>query len=249
MKLFGLLGKTLSHSFSKKYFSEKFEHLGLKDHVFELFEIPSIEEFPKLLASKSSITGMNVTIPYKEAVIPYLTSLDDSAKNVGAVNVIKFRPSGELIGYNSDYYGFKQSLLNFSSENNFNLEGISALILGTGGAAKAVMAALNDLKINFKIVSRQKERADLSYDELNTLSSINYNLIINTSPVGTYPNIEECPYIPYDLISDQHLLFDLVYNPEETLFMKTGKDRGALVKNGLEMLHLQAERAWEIWNS
>jgi shikimate dehydrogenase len=249
MKRFGLLGKTLSHSFSKKYFSEKFNKQGLNDHIFELFELPLIKDFPALIKSKPDLCGMNVTIPYKQQVMKYLDGLDASATKVGAVNVIKFEKDGRKTGYNSDYFGFKQSLINYSKEVNFNLNGAKALILGTGGAAKAVIAALNDLNIPFKIVSREKGKADLTYEELFKLPEFDFQLIINSSPLGTFPKTEENPEIPYNLLTSKNLLFDLVYNPEETLFMKKGKAQGANVKNGLEMLHLQAEKAWEIWNT
>ncbi len=248
MKTFGLLGKTLSHSFSKKYFTEKFERDGLNEHVFELFEIPVIEDFPQLIENKSPLAGMNVTIPYKEQVIHYLDRLDSSARSVGAVNVIKFVEDGKLIGYNSDFYGFKQSLINTYDLYKMPLPA-SALILGTGGAAKAVMAALKDLGITFLVVSRDKAKGDLNYQDLDKEVILGSLLIINSSPVGTYPKTEEFPHIPYQFLTSQHLLFDLVYNPEMTTFMKKGETFGAKTKNGLEMLHLQAEKAWEIWNS
>ncbi|TAG56748.1 MAG: shikimate dehydrogenase [Cytophagales bacterium] len=245
MKQFGLIGKTLSHSFSKKYFTEKFVQLVLKDHVFNLFEIPIIEDFPALWQSKEGLVGMNVTIPYKEQIIPFLDALDDSAQKVGAVNVIKITNNKKLIGYNSDYYGFKTSLEYEIS--NFKNDIHTALILGTGGASKAVLVALKDLNIDFKIVSREKSKADYTYEELFKCTILPH-LIVNCSPLGTFPNIEECPNIPYHLLSEKNMLFDLVYNPAETLFMKNGKSYGAKTQNGLDMLHLQAEKAWEIWN-
>jgi shikimate dehydrogenase len=248
MKRFGLLGKTLTHSFSKKYFTEKFEKLGLKDHVYELFEIPQIEAFPQLIKSQSPLSGMNVTIPYKEQVLPYLTELDISAQRVGAVNVIKFDQNGVLKGYNSDYYGFKNSLLNALKLNNLDIPKF-ALILGTGGAAKAVLATLADLNIDYKIVSREQGKADLTYQDLNEDVLKNHTLIVNASPVGTYPKVDDFPDIPYQYLTKEHLLFDLVYNPELTQFMQKGIENGAKAINGLEMLHLQAEKAWEIWNS
>jgi shikimate dehydrogenase len=248
MKRFGLLGKTLSHSFSKKYFTEKFEKLGLSDHRYELFEIPQISDFPTLIAQNAPLSGMNVTIPYKELVMPFLDNLDISAQKVGAVNVIKFAESGKLIGYNSDYYGFKNSLVN--SLKHYDLDMPKAgLVLGTGGASKAVFAALNDLAIDCKIVSRDSSKADFSYDDLHELQINNAMLIVNASPLGTYPNIKEFPAIPYHLLTEKHLLFDLVYNPEITTFMKKGLEKGAKTVNGLEMLHLQAEKAWDIWNA
>jgi len=249
MNQFGLLGKTLTHSFSKKYFSEKFENEGLINHSFELFEIPTIEDFPALVASKPGLYGMNVTIPYKEQVIKYLDRLDVSAQEVGAVNVIKFEKNGTKTGYNSDYYGFRQSLINYSREINFDLKNTNALILGTGGAAKAVVAALKDMHIDYKIVSRDQGKADITYAAVNESVIQQTTLIINSTPLGTYPNTNECPDIPYQYLTKDHLLFDLVYNPEETLFMKKGRSYGAHAQNGLEMLHLQAEKAWEIWNT
>lgn len=248
MPKFGLLGRTLSHSFSKKYFTEKFEKLGLIDYNFSLFEIPQISDFPKLVQSHLPLNGMNVTIPYKEEVIPYLDGLDISAQNVGAVNVIKFLENGKLIGYNSDCYGFKTSLLNTLKLENLDLPK-SALILGTGGAAKAVLAVLRDINIGYKIVSRELGKGDLTYSDLDHELISTHSLIVNASPLGTYPKVEECPSIPYQHLTSHHLLFDLVYNPETTLFMSQGAKYNAKVNNGLEMLHLQAEKAWEIWNS
>lgn len=245
MKLFGLVGKTLAHSFSKKYFSEKFSQLGLNDHYFELFEILSIENFTEMWLSKPNLVGMNVTIPYKELIIPYLDNLDESAKKVGAVNVIKVTKDKKLIGFNSDYYGFKTSLEYEIS--NFKHQVYTALVLGTGGASKAVIAALNDLNIDYKIVSRQTSENTITYQDVHNLFQLP-NLIVNCSPVGTFPNINECPNIPYSVINEKNILFDLVYNPAETLFLKNGKTYGATTQNGLDMLHLQAEKAWEIWN-
>lgn len=248
MKRFGLLGKTLSHSFSKKYFTDKFQKLGLNDHQYELFELPQISDFPLLISENTPLYGLNVTIPYKELVIPYLDDLDISAQKVGAVNVIKFAENGRLIGYNSDYYGFKKSLINALKQYKLAMPK-AALILGTGGAAKAVAAALKDLAIVCKIVSRDGNRADFTYTELGEMQINTAILIVNASPLGTYPKTEEFPAIPYQLLTENHLLFDLVYNPEITTFMKKGLENGSKVVNGLEMLHLQAEKAWDIWNN
>ncbi|MDX2191621.1 MAG: shikimate dehydrogenase [Bacteroidota bacterium] len=249
MELYGLLGKTLGHSFSKRYFTEKFEKLALNDHVFELFEIPKIEMFPELVHDKlPALKGMNVTIPYKQDVVKYLKSLDLSAQKVGAVNVIKFDKEGNGIGYNTDFYGFKKSLEETLVENN--MQDISkALVLGTGGAARAVYAALIEMGISFKTVSREKSKADMDYETISEDIIQNKRLIINTSPVGMYPDIEKCPDIPYQYLTENNLLFDLVYNPENTLFMQKGLIYGAKVKNGLDMLYYQAEKAWEIWNN
>lgn len=245
IKLFGLLGKKLSHSFSKKYFSEKFENLKLQNYKYELFEIDSILKFPDLIANYKNFVGMNVTIPYKVEVMSYVDELDISAQKVGAINVIKFLPNNKLVGYNSDYYGFKTSLEHEISTFNYPIR--SALILGTGGASKAVKATLEDLNISYQFVSRTPTSNQMSYEEVNKLETLP-DLIINASPTGTYPEISFCPFLPYNIITEKNMLFDLVYNPIETLFMKKGKENGAKVQNGLDMLHLQAEKAWEIWN-
>ncbi len=244
MNTYGLIGFPLGHSFSKKYFTEKFEKLGIStENNYQLFELEDIKELPALFANPS-IKGLNVTIPHKQAVMPFLDSLDDSAAKVGAVNVIKFSQDGKKIGYNSDYYGFKLSLESFI-EGQKNLK---ALVLGNGGAGKAVIAALNDLNIPYKIVSRNPDENSLSYTQIIDYIA-DYQLIINCSPVGTYPKSDQCPELPYDLLTEKHFLYDLVYNPIETLFLEKGKKQGAKVHNGLAMLHLQAEKAWEIWNT
>jgi shikimate dehydrogenase len=247
MNAYALIGFPLGHSFSKKYFTEKFEKMGLSEtHEYKLFELLDIQELPQLLKNETNLKGLNVTIPHKQAVMPFLDSLDASAEKVGAVNVIKFMEEGRLIGYNSDYYGFKTSLENFLSE--VNMSSIKALVLGNGGAGKAVVAALKDLGIDYKTVSRTKSEENISYDEIPSLIA-DYQLIINCSPVGTYPKSEQCPNIPYESLTENHYLYDLVYNPLETLFLQKGKEKGAKIHNGLRMLHLQAEKAWEVWNS
>lgn len=245
MRLFGLIGYPLSHSFSKRYFTEKFQKENILDARFENFEIPSIQDFPSIIRNNPAVKGLNVTIPYKQEVIPFLTRLDKSAEFVGAVNVIKPLATGELIGYNSDYYGFMESLRRFLPSD---FSGMKALILGTGGAAKAVEGALKTLAIPYKYVSRTAKDSVLYYEQLDGAILSEYQLVINTSPLGMYPKIEACPDIPYEMLTSGHYLFDLVYNPEETLFMKKGLEKGAMAKNGLEMLYLQAEKAWEIWN-
>ena len=247
MNAYALIGFPLGHSFSKKYFTEKFEKMGLSEtHEYKLFELLDIQELPQLLKNETNLKGLNVTIPHKQAVMPFLDSLDASAEKVGAVNVIKFMEEGRLIGYNSDYYGFKTSLEDFLSE--VNMSSIKALVLGNGGAGKAVVAALKDLGIDYKTVSRTKSEENISYDEIPSLIA-DYQLIINCSPVGTYPKSEQCPNIPYESLTENHYLYDLVYNPLETLFLQKGKEKGAKIHNGLRMLHLQAEKAWEVWNS
>ena len=245
MKTYGLIGFRLSHSFSKKYFTEKFQREGITDCVYENFQLDTIHEFSALLHTDPDLKGFNVTIPYKEEIIPLLSDLDPAAKEIGAVNVIKILENGKLIGYNSDYYGFKNSLESFIPGNATH----KALVLGTGGAAKAVVTALRHMGIPYKYVSRNKNPYNISYDELNENTMNEYNIIVNTSPLGMYPDVDSFPSIPYQYLSSKHYLYDLVYNPEETVFMKKGLEKGANVINGLPMLIGQAEKAWEIWNS
>ncbi|WP_428655302.1 shikimate dehydrogenase family protein [Runella sp.] len=252
MRVFALIGYPLTHSFSKKYFTEKFENEGIENSCYELLELPDYQNFPELIKAHSDLSGLNVTIPHKQNIIPFLDELDAaSAERIGAVNTIKFLPDGKLKGYNTDYYGFRISLEKWLADLTIIPSTLKALVLGNGGAAKAVLATLKDLHIDHKIVSRQPGNHEdaISYDDLTADIIAEHLLIINTSPVGTYPKIEECPAIPYALVSQQHLLYDLVYNPAETLFLKKGKKQGAQTHNGLPMLQLQAEKAWEIWNS
>ena len=245
MRQFGLIGYPLSHSFSKKYFTEKFERENIPQANYELYPLPTIDAFPKLLEEQSQLIGLNVTIPYKQVVIPFLDKLDDSAQKVGAVNVIKIE-NGQKIGFNSDYYGFKQSLLNSQFPINKSLK---ALVLGSGGASKAIIAALQDLSIDYKIVSRNPANdQQIAYESITQTLIAHYRLIINTTPLGMHPHVEACPALPYQEMNENYLLFDLVYNPAKTLFLKKGADQGAQILNGLEMLHLQAEKSWEIWN-
>ncbi|MFY0599353.1 MAG: shikimate dehydrogenase [Cyclobacteriaceae bacterium] len=246
MKKFGLIGFPLGHSFSKKYFTEKFEKMGLSDHQYELFEMENANNLMSLW-DDPNLVGLNVTVPHKENVKPFLSKFDHSAEKVGAVNVIKKEKEG-LVGYNSDYYGFKESLLKLIGKR-FSVK--RSLILGTGGASKAVKAALTDLGIEYQVVSRSKEKSELTYDHLKQDSLIfeQADLIINSTPLGTFPKVEVCPDLPYQSMHSGQYLYDLVYNPSVTLFMQKGLDAGAKVKNGLEMLELQAERSWEIWNS
>jgi shikimate dehydrogenase len=245
MKQFGLIGYPLSHSFSKKYFSEKFEKASITDAHYELYELKSLHDFNHWMNSVPDLRGLNVTIPYKQEVIPFLDRLEDKAKAIGAVNVIKKELDGSYTGYNSDYYGFKQSVEIFLEHNLPP----SALVLGTGGASKAVIVALQDLGISYRYVSRKASGATLAYEHLTPALVAQHHLIINTTPLGMYPATDQCPPIPYEAIGPQHRLYDLVYNPEQTLFMQKGLSRGAKVKNGLDMLILQAEKAWEIWNT
>lgn len=245
MRQFGLIGRTLAHSFSQTYFTQKFYSLSLTEYRYDLFELESIEQLPSLLAANPDLVGLNVTVPYKEIVVPYLTDLAASAARVGAVNVIECRPDGELRGHNTDYIGFRESVRTFFP----HLGGTErALILGTGGAAKAVEVALRDLGIPYWLVSRNPLGAGLTYSELTPQLLAGHLLIINATPVGTFPHTAECPPLPYEALTPQHYLFDLVYNPTETLFMAKGREAGAQVKNGFEMLCFQAEEAWKIWH-
>ena len=243
MRKYGLIGKDISYSFSETYFADKFKKEEIQDASYENFDLQSIEEFPDIIKNNPEVAGLNVTIPYKEAVIPFLNKLNRKAKAIGAVNTIKITKKGNLKGYNTDCYGFKNSLI-----PNLEKHHKKALILGTGGASKAIAFTLFEMNIDYKYVSRSKTKDNLTYDELDASIIKQYHIIINCSPVGTYPNIDECPKIPYKALSNQHLLFDLIYNPSETLFLKHGKQQGTKTCNGLKMLELQAEKAWEIWN-
>jgi shikimate dehydrogenase len=242
MKVYGLLGKTLKHSFSKGYFTEKFSALSINDCVYENFELPDITALPQLLKNNPDILGLNVTIPYKEDVIPFLDEQNEIVSEIKACNCIKIN-NGKLTGYNTDVIGFKQSL-----ESCLEPHHGKALILGTGGAAKAVQYALDLLGISYLNVSRSKRADTITYDEVSRDLLNEYYLIVNTSPTGMYPNMDEAPILPYEHLSDKHLLFDLIYNPEKTLFLQKGAERGAKICNGAEMLILQAEESWRIWN-
>jgi shikimate dehydrogenase len=246
MRTFGLIGRTLSHSFSQTYFSQKFDWLHLPDCRYELFELAEASELPQLVARHLDLAGLNVTIPYKEQIWPYLTRVAPSAALVGAVNVIEFLADGSLVGHNTDYVGFRESLRKFYPADT--MPGQRALILGTGGAAKAVAVALRELGIGHWSVSRDPRSAQLTYAELTPAIIGAHPLIINTTPLGTYPAVQECPPLPYEALTPAHYLFDLIYNPRETQFLERGRLAGAHTKNGFEMLELQAEAAWAIWN-
>jgi shikimate dehydrogenase len=245
MRKFGLIGFPLGHSFSKKYFTEKFSREGIQGCQFELYPIPRIQEFTQLFASEPALEGLSVTIPYKEQVIPYLDGLDPACAQIGAVNCIRIR-DGKKIGFNTDYLGFKQSLQSWLGSVIPN-----ALVLGTGGASKAVQQALRDLGVSFRIVSRSKQEGQLTYAELKEQPQwlASHPLIINTSPVGTYPQVEDMPNIPLEQLHSVHRVYDLVYNPPITRLMQECIARGGASKNGQDMLELQAEAAWSIWNS
>lgn len=248
MKRFGLVGYPLGHSFSKKFFEEKFEKMGISSsHRYDLLETEFLKDFPTLWDRYDDLVGVNVTVPHKINIIRFLDRLDSSANKVEAVNVVK-KINGQLIGFNTDIHGFKISLKKWLDQ--LGKSPSEALILGTGGSSKAVQIALLELGIDYQCVSRRPDQGDMLYTALERDAAIieKHQLIVNTTPLGMHPNVNDAPPIPYEQLTEQHLLFDLVYNPEETMFMKEGLSRGARVKNGLEMLHLQAEKSWEIWN-
>lgn len=245
MKTFGLIGKKLSHSFSQGYFTKKFAQLGLMDHHYLNYELATIDELPDLI-QRVKPSGLNVTIPFKEDVIQFVDQLSEEAQEIGAVNVLQIKNinnSIKIIGHNTDAFGFHQSIKPF-------FEGYHerALILGTGGASKAVAYVLTQLGVNITYVSRNPQSGQIGYDEINEYVMAFHPMIINTTPVGMFPNQGEKVAIPYEYLTDKHFLVDLIYNPEETLFLQEGKARGAKTLNGLSMLHQQAEKAWEIWN-
>ena len=248
MRQFGLIGRSLGHSFSQTYFSQKFHNQGLEaDHRFDLFELAEIGELPALLRRYPNLAGLSVTVPYKEAIWPYLDTLAPSAQRVGAVNCIAVGAGGQLVGHNTDVVGFGESLRRWAPEL-LRQPAARALVLGTGGAAKAVEAALRELGMACWLVSRNPLAAGLTYDDLTPDLVAAHPLIVNATPLGTFPNIEECPPLPYHALTPQHYLHDLVYNPTETTFLRRGREAGAHTKNGFEMLCLQAEAAWDIWN-
>ncbi|MCH4551164.1 MULTISPECIES: shikimate dehydrogenase family protein [Aestuariibaculum] len=244
MNKLGLLGRNISYSFSRSYFKKKFEDAEITNTTYENFDIPSIDDLQNIIKNTPDLKGMNVTIPYKEEVIPFLDKLNKKAKAIGAVNTIKVTKKGKLIGYNTDCYGFKKSL-----KPHLKKRHKKALILGTGGASKAIAYTLKKLGIKYHYVSRTaSEHVKFTYDQLTESIVADHQLIINCTPLGTFPNIENHPDIPYSGITDKHILFDLIYNPEETTFLKLGKERQATTVNGLDMLVFQAEKAWSIWN-
>lgn len=241
MDKYGIIGYPLGHSFSRAFFTEKFQREHI-DAEYVNFEIPSADMLPGIVQANPNLRGLNVTLPHKEAVIPMLNELSDEAKEIGAVNVIRVR-DGRLKGFNSDIIGFMDSirpLLNPWHQH--------ALVLGTGGASRAIRVGLQRLGIEWTYVSRTPAPGRLTYADLTSELMEHYQVIVNCSPVGMFPRVDACPDIPYQLLTDRHLLYDLVYNPQETLFLKRGAERGAAVKNGLEMLHLQALASWRFWN-
>ena len=241
MAKYGLIGKDLSHSFSKTFFTYKFEQENRRDS-YHNFELESLEEFPQLIKNTEGLKGLNVTIPYKEAIIPYLYKLDKEAEKIGAVNTIKFRKDGKLIGYTTDHYGFAKALADF-----FPIKEKTALILGTGGASKAVQYVLDAMEFDYEVVSRKPTVDSIGYNSLSRDVMADHLLIVNCTPIGTSPNVNDCPKIPYQYLTRDHVLFDLIYNPRETEFMKRGFVKGARVINGLKMLENQAKKSWRIW--
>ncbi|MBQ3709134.1 MAG: shikimate dehydrogenase [Bacteroidales bacterium] len=239
MKLFGLIGHPLGHSFSKAYFTEKFESKGL-DCEYQNFDIKEINTIRKLVSDHPNLKGFNVTIPYKEAIIPYLDELDPVANKIGAANTVKVLSNGRLKGFNTDVTGMKASITMDKSKK--------ALILGTGGASKAAQYVLRSESIPFHLVSRDPKKSDFTYQNLTPEIIQSHLIIVNATPVGMAPHANEAPDIPYEAITPQHMLFDLIYNPEETLFLQHGRKHGATTVNGLTMLHAQAEASWMIWN-
>ena len=245
-KLFGLVGRNIEYSFSRSYFAEKFQKLGLSNHEYVNFDISKIEVLPGILSErKENLIGFNVTIPYKKDIISLLDEVDDTAKSIDAVNTVLIANNGRLKGFNTDIYGFKKSFLPLLKPVHQK-----ALILGTGGASRAIEFVLNKLNIEHKFVSRNpSEENQITYSELTNELMNEFKIIINCTPLGTHPDIDKCPDIPYQFLTSDHLLYDLIYNPAETTFLKKGKQVNATIKNGLEMLELQAERAWEIWQN
>ncbi len=241
-KIYGLVGKNIAYSFSKKYFSDKFSEPLFLDCEFQNFDIQAIESLSDIIKNNSNLRGLNVTIPYKETIIPLLDSLSEKAAKIGAVNVIKFKKNGKLKGYNSDWYGFKKALKPLLQPHHKK-----ALILGTGGSSKAIAFALDDLNIQYTFVSRQETNNAINYNRINATTFDNYQIIINCTPVGTSPNIKDYPEIPYEYFTNKHIAFDLIYNPSETQFLKKASKKGTITKNGQEMLIFQAEKAWKIW--
>lgn len=246
MRLYGLIGYPLGHSFSQKYFSEKFTREGIADACYELFPLKNIADLPALLEQNPDLRGLNVTIPHKENVLPFLHELDETARAVGAVNCIKIE-NQKLKGFNTDVIGFEKSLQTVDG-GRWAVHGTRALILGTGGASKAVAYVLKKRGISYKFVSRHPiGENQISYTDLSSFLTPHPSLLINTTPLGMAPNVDVCPDLPFERLTPEHFVYDLIYNPSETLLLRRAKAQGCVVKNGLEMLQLQAEAAWEIW--
>ena len=244
MRKFGLIGKKISYSFSRAFFIDKFIKEGILDASYENFDIDDINKLPKIIENNPGIQGLNVTIPYKINVIPYLDSVSKNAKKIGAVNTIKITKKGNLKGYNTDWYGFKKSI-----SKHLKAKHKRALILGTGGASKAIAHTLNKLHIDYQFVSRKpSKKGQLTYTAITENIVSTHLIIINCTPLGTFPNVENCPAIPYTALTKDHILFDLIYNPKQTRFLELGASHNAKTINGYEMLKHQALKAWDIWN-
>ncbi len=245
-KKFGLIGSTVSHSFSKSYFDEKFFREGLRDYHYDLYPLGKVDELKKLLEENPELYGLNVTVPYKEQVLKFLSEIDSEAKKIGAVNVIKIQ-NGKLKGFNTDSDAFYETLERWFPK----IPDAQALVLGTGGSSKAVQQALRKLAIPFKTVSREKGKGDYTYEDLekNSKEFAEFVLIINTTPLGMSPDTNAIPPINFEFLNSSHYVYDLIYNPARTMFLQKAEMRGANIKNGLEMLHIQAEKAWAIWNN
>ena len=240
-KKFGLVGKNISYSFSVGYFKDKFEKENLENYFYQNFDIQSITEFTNILKDNPNLKGLNVTIPYKESILPFLDKIDNKALKIGAVNCIKITKNNKLKGYNVDWIGFYKTLQPFVKNHK------KALVFGNGGASKAVVFALKKLKIKCKIVSRNPNENQITYKELNKKLLSKYSILINTTPLGTFPNIDECIDIPYQYITKNHLAYDLIYNPEKTKFLKNCENNGAQILNGYNMLVEQAEASFKFW--
>ena len=243
MARYGLIGRHLSHSFSQRYFTEKFTREGLSDHRYDLFELERIDQLSDLIAETPGLVGLNVTIPYKQAVIPHLDAVDPIAAAVGAVNTIRLH-EGRLTGHNTDVEGFRSTLLPMIGSSRPR-----ALVLGSGGASRAVVFVLRELGIKFRVVSRSRETGDITWDQLDPALVGVCPLIINTTPLGMYPNVDDMPAVPMAAVGPKHWLIDLIYNPDRTRFLYAGEANGARTANGLVMLHAQAVAAWSVWNS
>ena len=244
MKTFGLIGYPLSHSFSKTYFTKKFNEEKIKNCEYLNFELKNISEFPLFISSNKNLAGLNITIPYKQSIIPYIDKLDSVAEKIGAVNTIKFL-NNKTIGFNTDAYGFQFSLKPFLESHHQR-----ALIIGNGGSSMAVQYILNEIGISYTIAVRTpSNKKQILINEINENILKHHLLVINTTPVGMHPNIYDCVNIPYQYLTSKHLLFDLIYNPEKTLFLKKGEEQGSQIVKGMSMLHLQAEKSWMIWNN
>jgi len=244
MNIFGLVGRDIDYSFSQKYFSDKFQNEQIENVLYKNFDIPDVSYFPQIIKKNKNLKGLNITIPYKQTIIPYLDKLSVKAEQIGAVNCVRITKNNKLKGYNTDVYGFKKSLVTLLEPHH-----TKALVFGTGGAFKAVEYVLRRLNILYKCVSRNPQKENLSYDDISKDIIESHTLLINCTPIGTFPNVKEYPLIDYRSLSEKHLVFDLVYNPAKTKFLHLAKENGATIKNGYQMLVYQAEKSWKIWNS